>query len=55
MSRLFVKKLPLGSSVMLVLFVGVLLSAVAVASSGHRNCQLLMTRALGHAFSLMGH
>ncbi|EHK69552.1 cell division protein FtsL [Pseudomonas sp. HR1] len=43
MSRLFVKKLPLGSSVMLVLFAGVLLSAVAVAYSAHWNRQLLNT------------
>ena len=43
MSRLFVKKLPLGSSVMLILFAGVLLSAVAVAYSAHWNRQLLNT------------
>ncbi|TWI58468.1 cell division protein FtsL [Pseudomonas duriflava] len=43
MSTLFAKKLPTGSFVMLVLFLAVLLSAVAVAYSAHWNRQLLNT------------
>jgi cell division protein FtsL len=43
MSSLFVKRLPKGSVTMLVLFIAVLLSAVAVAYSAHWNRQLLNT------------
>ncbi|MDN3234553.1 cell division protein FtsL [Pseudomonas luteola] len=43
MSSLFVKRLPKGSTTMLVLFMAVLLSAVAVAYSAHWNRQLLNT------------
>lgn len=43
MSSLFVKRLPKGSTAMLVLFIAVLLSAVAVAYSAHWNRQLLNT------------
>ena len=41
MSRLFVKKLPLGSSVMLILFAGVLLSAVAGVAIMRRALEAL--------------
>ena len=41
MSRLFAKPLPGGSFLMLLLFVGVLVSAVAVSYSAHWNRQLL--------------
>ncbi|HGM5583119.1 TPA: cell division protein FtsL [Pseudomonas putida] len=43
MSRLFAKPLPGGSFLMLLLFVGVLVSAIAVAYSAHWNRQLLNT------------
>ncbi|MFJ4384051.1 cell division protein FtsL [Pseudomonas sp. NPDC089407] len=43
MSRLFAKPLPGGSFVMLLLFVGVLVSAIAVSYSAHWNRQLLNT------------
>jgi cell division protein FtsL len=42
-SRLFAKPLPGGSFLMLLLFVGVLVSAVAVSYSAHWNRQLLNT------------
>jgi cell division protein FtsL len=42
-SRLFAKPLPGGSFVMLLLFVGVLVSAIAVSYSAHWNRQLLNT------------
>ncbi|NER59621.1 cell division protein FtsL [Pseudomonas sp. MAFF212428] len=41
MSRLFAKPLPGGSFLMLLLFVGVLVSAIAVSYSAHWNRQLL--------------
>ncbi|WP_119143480.1 cell division protein FtsL [Pseudomonas reidholzensis] len=41
MSRLFAKPLPGGSFLMLVLFVAVLVSAIAVSYSAHWNRQLL--------------
>ena len=41
MSRLYAKPLPAGSLIMLLLFVAVLLSAIAVAYSAHWNRQLL--------------
>lgn len=41
MSRLYAKPLPTGSLIMLLLFVAVLLSAIAVAYSAHWNRQLL--------------
>ncbi|MNE39559.1 cell division protein FtsL [Pseudomonas putida] len=43
MSRLLAKPLPSGSFLMLLLFVGVLVSAVAVSYSAHWNRQLLNT------------
>ncbi|AJQ50664.1 MULTISPECIES: cell division protein FtsL [Pseudomonas] len=43
MSRLLAKPLPGGSFLMLLLFVGVLVSAVAVSYSAHWNRQLLNT------------
>ncbi|AGN80441.1 MULTISPECIES: cell division protein FtsL [Pseudomonas] len=43
MSRLFAKPLPGGSFLMLLLFIGVLVSAVAVSYSAHWNRQLLNT------------
>ncbi|CAI3809347.1 Cell division protein FtsL [Pseudomonas sp. MM221] len=43
MSRLFAKPLPGGSFLMLLLFVAVLVSAVAVSYSAHWNRQLLNT------------
>ncbi|AIR89608.1 cell division protein FtsL [Pseudomonas cremoricolorata] len=43
MSKLFAKPLPGGSFLMLVLFVGVLVSAIAVSYSAHWNRQLLNT------------
>ncbi|AIZ33959.1 cell division protein FtsL [Pseudomonas sp. K1(2024)] len=43
MSRLFAKPLPGGSFLMLLLFVGVLGSAIAVSYSAHWNRQLLNT------------
>ncbi|MFJ2985014.1 MULTISPECIES: cell division protein FtsL [unclassified Pseudomonas] len=43
MSRLFAKPLPGGSLLMLLLFVGVLVSAIAVSYSAHWNRQLLNT------------
>ncbi|MFF5865087.1 cell division protein FtsL [Pseudomonas sp. NPDC012596] len=43
MSRLFAKPLPGGSFMMLLLFVGVLVSAIAVSYSAHWNRQLLNT------------
>ncbi|HBZ94802.1 MULTISPECIES: cell division protein FtsL [unclassified Pseudomonas] len=43
MSRLFAKPLPGGSFLMLLLFVGVLVSAIAVSYSAHWNRQLLNT------------
>jgi len=42
-SRLFAKPLPGGSFMMLLLFVGVLVSAIAVSYSAHWNRQLLNT------------
>ncbi|AYF88298.1 cell division protein FtsL [Pseudomonas sp. JS3066] len=41
MSRLYAKPLPGGSLLMLLLFVGVLLSAIAVSYSAHWNRKLL--------------
>jgi cell division protein FtsL len=41
MSALFAKPLPQGSLLMLVLFLGILLSALAVSYSAHWNRQLL--------------
>ncbi|MCE5983400.1 cell division protein FtsL [Pseudomonas wadenswilerensis] len=41
MSRLFAKPLPGGSFLMLLLFIGVLVSSVAVSYSAHWNRQLL--------------
>ncbi|MFZ6047251.1 cell division protein FtsL [Pseudomonas sp. CR3202] len=41
MSRLYAKPLPPGSTVMLLLFVAVLLSAIAVSYSAHWNRKLL--------------
>ncbi|MCY1207647.1 Cell division protein FtsL [compost metagenome] len=41
MSRLYAKPLPGGSLVMLLLFVGILLSAIAVSYSAHWNRKLL--------------
>ncbi|BAU72685.1 cell division protein FtsL [Metapseudomonas furukawaii] len=41
MSRLYAKPLPGGSLVMLLLFIGVLLSAIAVSYCAHWNRQLL--------------
>ncbi len=41
MSRSFTKPLPAGSTVLLLLFIGVLVSAIAVAYSAHWNRQLL--------------
>ncbi|VXB39787.1 Cell division protein FtsL [Pseudomonas sp. 8AS] len=41
MSRLFAKPLPPGSLLLLLLFIGVLLSALAVSYSAHWNRQLL--------------
>ncbi|HEX5840951.1 MAG TPA: cell division protein FtsL [Pseudomonas sp.] len=41
MSTIFAKPLPAGSLLMLMLFVGVLVSAVAVSYSAHWNRQLL--------------
>ncbi|MDD0973106.1 cell division protein FtsL [Pseudomonas fontis] len=43
MSRLFAKPLPGGSFLMLLLFIGVLVSAIAVSYSAHWNRQLLNT------------
>ncbi|MDZ5605094.1 cell division protein FtsL [Pseudomonas sp. RP23018S] len=43
MSKLFAKPLPGGSFLMLLLFIGVLVSAIAVAYSAHWNRQLLNT------------
>ena len=43
MSRLFAKPLPSGSFLMLLLFIGVLVSSVAVSYSAHWNRQLLNT------------
>lgn len=43
MSRLFAKRLPTGSFIMLLMFVGVLLSAISVAYSAYWNRQLLNT------------
>ena len=43
MSRLYAKPLPGGSFLMLLRFVGVLVSSVAVAYSAHWNRQLLNT------------
>ncbi|KIU50709.1 MULTISPECIES: cell division protein FtsL [Pseudomonas] len=43
MSRLFAKPLPGGSFLMLLLFIGVLVSSVAVSYSAHWNRQLLNT------------
>ncbi|AMO74692.1 MULTISPECIES: cell division protein FtsL [Pseudomonas] len=43
MSRLFAKRLPTGSFIMLLLFIGVLLSAISVAYSAYWNRQLLNT------------
>ncbi|AUF97835.1 cell division protein FtsL [Pseudomonas shirazensis] len=43
MSKLFAKPLPGGSSLMLLLFIAVLVSAVAVSYSAHWNRQLLNT------------
>jgi len=42
-SKLFAKPLPGGSFLMLLLFIGVLVSAIAVAYSAHWNRQLLNT------------
>ncbi len=41
MSRAFAKPLPTGSTLLLILFVGVLVSAIAVAYCAHWNRQLL--------------
>ena len=41
MSRIYAKPLPSGSTVMLLLFVAVLLSAIAVSYSAHWNRKLL--------------
>lgn len=41
MSRLFSKRLPTGSFFMLLLFIGVLLSAISVSYSAYWNRQLL--------------
>ncbi len=41
MSRSFAKPLPAGSTVLLLLFIAVLVSAIAVAYSAHWNRQLL--------------
>lgn len=41
MSRVFAKPLPAGSTVLLILFVGVLVSAIAVSYCAHWNRQLL--------------
>jgi cell division protein FtsL len=41
LSRPFLKPLPVGSFFMLLLFVGVLLSAIGVAYSAHLNRQLI--------------
>ena len=41
MSRLFAKPMPPGSLLLLLLFIGVLLSALAVSYSAHWNRQLL--------------
>ena len=43
MSKLFAKPLPGGSFIMLLLFVGVLVSAIGVSYSAHWNRQLLNT------------
>ena len=43
MSKLFAKPLPGGSFLMLLLFVGVLVSAISVSYSAHWNRQLLNT------------
>lgn len=43
MSRLFSKRLPTGSFIMLLMFIGVLLSAISVAYSAYWNRQLLNT------------
>ncbi|AMA44846.1 cell division protein FtsL [Pseudomonas monteilii] len=43
MSRLFAKPLPGGSFLMLLMFIGVLVSAIAVSYSAHWNRQLLNT------------
>jgi cell division protein FtsL len=43
LSKLFAKPLPGGSSLMLLLFIAVLVSAVAVSYSAHWNRQLLNT------------
>nr|WP_314876589.1 cell division protein FtsL [uncultured Pseudomonas sp.] len=43
MSKLFAKPLPGGSTLMLLLFIAVLVSAVAVSYSAHWNRQLLNT------------
>lgn len=43
MSRLYAKPLPGGSFLMLLLFIGVLVSSVAVSYSAHWNRQLLNT------------
>ncbi|MBP9960460.1 cell division protein FtsL [Pseudomonas sp. FFUP_PS_473] len=43
MSKLFAKPLPGGSFLMLLLFIGVLVSAIAVSYSAHWNRQLLNT------------
>ena len=43
MSRLFAKRLPTGSFIMLLMFIGVLLSAISVAYSAYWNRQLLNT------------
>ncbi|EKT4455733.1 cell division protein FtsL [Pseudomonas putida] len=43
MSRLFAKPLPGGSFLMLLLFISVLVSAIAVSYSAHWNRQLLNT------------
>jgi cell division protein FtsL len=42
-SKLFAKPLPGGSFLMLLLFIGVLVSAIAVSYSAHWNRQLLNT------------
>jgi cell division protein FtsL len=42
-SKLFAKPLPGGSFLMLLLFIGVLISAIAVSYSAHWNRQLLNT------------
>ncbi|EGH33331.1 cell division protein FtsL, partial [Pseudomonas syringae pv. japonica str. M301072] len=41
MSRLFLKPLPDGSFIMLLLFIAVLISAIGVSYSAHWNRQLL--------------